>query len=316
MDSQSRTQIVAAAAAVGVLMTLAIAVAQVRDARYPRPAASRESLSLTSGPAVRRLSLGYGALAADLYWIRAIQYYGALRLRNEGVDPGQAGERERGSHYQLLYPLLDLTTTLDPRFNIAYRFGAIFLAEPPPGGAGRADLAIQLLEKGLRELPDKWDYMMDIGFVHYWWTRDYRTAADWFERASLVPGAPSWLRALAATTVASGGDRRTSRLMWEQIRQSAEVDWLRRQATWRLMQLQALDDIDALQRLLDRERENGGTPSSEWRALVQVGRLRGIPADPTGVPYEIGAGGRVRLGAASTLRPLPEEPQRPAIPRS
>ena len=34
--------------------------------------------------------------------------------------------------YPLLYPLLDITTTLDPRFNIAYRFGAIFLAEPYP----------------------------------------------------------------------------------------------------------------------------------------------------------------------------------------
>ena len=53
--------------------------------------------------------------------------------------------------YPLLYPLLDLTTTLDPRFNIAYRFGAIFLAEPYPGGPGRPDLAIALLEKGLRE---------------------------------------------------------------------------------------------------------------------------------------------------------------------
>ena len=38
------------------------------------------------------------------------------------------------SDYALLYPLLDITTTLDPRFNIAYRFGAIFLAEPYPGG--------------------------------------------------------------------------------------------------------------------------------------------------------------------------------------
>ena len=62
-----------------------------------------------------------------------------------------------------------LTTTLDPRFNIAYRFGAIFLAEPYPGGAGRPDLAIALLEKGLRARPDKWEYMQDIGFVHYWY---------------------------------------------------------------------------------------------------------------------------------------------------
>ena len=33
-----------------------------------------------------------------------------------------------GEAYPLLYPMLDITTTLDPRFSIAYRFGSIFLA--------------------------------------------------------------------------------------------------------------------------------------------------------------------------------------------
>ena len=33
---------------------------------------------------------------------------------------------------------------------MAYQFGALFLAEQPPGGPGRPDLAIALLEKGLR----------------------------------------------------------------------------------------------------------------------------------------------------------------------
>ena len=234
---------------------------RVRDRLYPRSAVSAEQLYVTSASAVRKLALGYTALAADLYWIRALQYYGGLRLQNErmGVNrqgearaPQEAGPKgpgrpDDGSGYELLYPLLDVTTSLDPRFDIAYRFGSIFLAEPPPGGAGRADLAIRLLEKGLRERPDKWEYMMDVGFVHYWWTRDYRTAAAWFGRASAVEGAPAWLRALAASTLATGGDRKTSRLMWTEIRQSAEVDWLRRQAEWRLLQLRALDEIDALQ---------------------------------------------------------------------
>ena len=116
---------------------------------------------------------------------------------------------------------------LDPRFNIAYRFGAVFLAEAYPGGPGRPDLAVALLEKGLRARPDKWEYMEDIGFVHYWYLHDYGAAASWFDKASRAPGAPWWLRSLAATTLAQGGDRQSSRTMWEAIRQSAENDWLR-----------------------------------------------------------------------------------------
>ena len=72
--------------------------------------------------------------------------------------------------------------------------------------------------------------MQDIGFVHYWFRHDYRAAADWFERAGDMPGAPWWLQSLAATTLAQGGDRQSSRVMWTAIRQSAEIDWLRNDA--------------------------------------------------------------------------------------
>jgi hypothetical protein len=207
-----------------------------------------------------------------------------------------------------LYPLLDITTTLDPRFNIAYRFGAVFLAEAYPRGPGRPDLAVALLQKGLRVRPDKWEYLQDIGFVHYWYLHDYAAAAAWFRQASEVPGAPWWLRSLAATTLAQGGDRRSSRAMWESIRQSAEIDWLKQDADRRLLQLRALDDIDALQRAVDDFSRRGGLLPATWPALVQVRLLRGIPLDPTGTPYDL-SDGRVWLSKSSSLWPLPVEPE-------
>ena len=92
--------------------------------------------------------------------------------------------------YALLYPLLDLTTTLDPYFSIAYRFGAIYLGEPYPGGPGRPDLAVALLQKGLAAQPSKWQYLMDLGFVQYWHLHDYAAAATAFTSASELPGVP------------------------------------------------------------------------------------------------------------------------------
>lgn len=296
MGPGTRTAVPLVAAA--VLLAGAVILARVREDHYPAAPAAAESLYVTSGPALRRMTIGYQPLAADLYWIRAIQYYGGLRL----------GENPKAD-YSLLYPLLDLTTTLDPRFNIAYRFGSIFLAEPPPGGAGRADLAIKLLEKGLHELPDKWEYMYDLGFVHYWWTHDYGAAASWFDRASRVPGSPRWLQPLAATTLARGGNRQTSRAMWETIYQTAEIDWLRHQAERALLQLRALDERDQLQALVDSEVAKTGQ-AIDWRALVKERRLRGIPVDPAGTPYAIDAAGHVDLGQESPLLPLPSEPVR------
>jgi hypothetical protein len=261
------------------------------------------------------LSLGYRSLAADGYWIRAIQHFGGTRQRIFTPNQPAGAPLAAGSaRYALLYPLLDLTTTLDPHFTVAYRFGSIFLAEPHPGGPGRADLAIALLEKGLQVEPDKWEYMQDIGFVHYWWRHDYKNAGLWFSKAADVAGAPWWMRSMAATTLASGGDRQSSRLMWESIRQSTTIGYQRRHAEKALAQLQALDDIDALQAMIDRVSRTTGDSPEDWQPLVRAGLLRAVPLDPVGTAYTIDAAGRVGLARESPLWPLPDAPQRTAAP--
>jgi hypothetical protein len=298
----------AAVLLIALFMGLSVWLERVRDRTFPAATIEDDSLYVTSANTARRLSLAYQSVAADLYWIRTLQYFGGTkRVVDAGGTIADPGRRQ----FAALFPLLDLTTSLDPRFNIAYRFGALFLSEAAPGGPGRPDLAIKLLEKGLRERPDRWEYMQDIGFVHYWWLHDYKAAAEWFKRAADTTGAPWWMRSLAATTLAEGGDRRSSRTMWEAIRQSAEIDWLRNDAERRLTQLRALDEIDLLQAAVDEHTARTGQPVVDWRTLAA--RLRGIPVDPTGVPYEIVAG-RVRLAKSSRLWPLPDEPRRNVAP--
>lgn len=302
-------RVVGVIAVAAMLMVVAARLQAARERAYPRADNVDETLYLTSGSALRHLTVALDAVAADAYWIRALQYYGGTKRRlaaESSVAPSPLIAATSG--YGLLYPLLDITTTLDPRFKIAYRFGAVFLAEAYPNGAGRPDLAVRLLGKGLRAQPDKWEYMEDIGFVHYWYDHDYRAAAEWFRRASEVPGAPWWLQSLAATTLAQGGDRRSSRTMWLAIRESAEVDWLRRDAARRLMQLDALDQIDRLQQLIDSEARRTGRLPTDWPSLARAGVLRAMPIDPAGAPYEISAAGRVRMAPSSPLWPLPQEP--------
>jgi hypothetical protein len=299
---------VAVVACVAVPIAGAASLQAMREARYPPAVEGQDTLYVTSGDTLRRLTLGYTALAADLYWIRAIQYFGGVKLRHAEAVAAGADTATTPADFSLLYPLLDLTTTLDPQFNIAYRFGAVFLAEASPGGAGRPDLAIDLLQKGLRARPGKWEYMQDIGFVHYWWRHDYQSAADWFNRAAAVPDAPWFLKPLAATTLAEGGDRASSRTMWSAIRETADSDWIRNEAERRLAQLQAMDAIDDLQARVDRAAAAIGRPVSTWAEV-----LNGVPLDPVRTPFEL-AGGRVRLSRLSPLFPLPDEPQHLAGP--
>jgi tetratricopeptide (TPR) repeat protein len=255
---------------------------------------------------IKRMTVAFQALAADVYWIRALQHFG---------NSNRVTEQEK--RFELLYPLLDMATALDPYFNIAYRFGAIFLAERQPRGPGRPDQAIELLKKGLEAMPEKWQYMQDIGFVEYWARHDYKAAAEWFEKGSRVPGAPWFLKPLAATTLAQGGERGASRAIFEALAASSENDWLQNEAKRRLRQLDAMDEMDQLRRAVEIFRQRGGAAPFTWQRLAAAGILRGMPRDPEGAEYVLGPWtGVVSLGHGSPLLPLPEErPTHPLAPR-
>jgi hypothetical protein len=158
-------------------------------------------------------------------------------------------------------------------------------------------------------MPEKWQYLMDIGFVHYWWLHDYVAAAEWFQKASQVPGASWWLKPLAATTLVQGGDRSSSRMLWQQMYDTADNEWLRNEAARRLTQLRALDEIDQLTGLLATYVGQSGQQPASWEVMVQARVLAGIPLDPTGIPYRLDSRtGTVTLSSDSPLFPLPVEP--------
>ena len=285
-------------AALILMFASAVTVQMVRDRAFAYTAIDQDVLYVSDADVMRRVALSYDALLADVYWIRALQHYGGERQK--------VGSARR---YELLYPLLDLTTTLDSRFNIAYRFGAIFLAEPHPGGAGRPDQAIALLKKGIALNPDKWEYFQDIGFIYYWHLRDYQHAAEWFSKGGDLPRAPFWMKTWAAVMLTRGGDREASRALWLQIGQSEESEWLRKTSQIRLAQLDALDQIDTLKRILsDVEKRSGHRPRS-WEQLAAAGAVAGVPLDPAGTPYTLDPDtGEIGVAKSSELWPLPTEP--------
>lgn len=293
---------------VAVVVGLLIAstgVQVVRDRGWQPYLPATPLLWFQSGNLLRHASLGFQNFVADLYWIRAVVYYGGKR---------RAGEQ--GRDFELLAPLLNFVTTLDPQFKVAYRFGAIFLTEAYPSGPGRPDLAITLLRRGINASPATWEYFHDIGFVYYWWLQDYKSAAEWFEKGAQLPGAPTWLKPLAATTLATGGDRQSSRLLWRQLGDS-DIEWIRRNAQHRLLQLDAMDVVDELNTISQRFTTRVGRAPRDWRELIAGERLRGLPLDATGVPYALDpATGRIEMSRQSTLWPLPW-PQRgtgPSVP--
>jgi tetratricopeptide (TPR) repeat protein len=220
------------AAGLVLLVAAWAASAVVQVAIERRMAAYRDApdvLWVPSGKVLKRLSLGYDGLMADIYWTRAVQYYGGQR-------------RDRKTDFSMLGPLLDITVDLDPYLLIAYKFGAIFLSEPSPRGAGQPQQAIRLIQKGIQANPDEWRLWHDLGFLYYWDLKDYPAAAAAFLEGSKNPHAAPWMKVMAAVILQKGGDRETSHFLWTEIYQSAEDPSIRQNAREHLQALQATED--------------------------------------------------------------------------
>jgi len=245
-------------------------------------------LFLPSGKVLRQLSLGYEGLLADIYWTRAVQYFGGKRLAHS-------------TEFKLLGPLLQITTDLDPHLLIAYRFGSIFLAEKPPRGAGQPLEALALLRRGIVANPDYWRLWEDVGFVYYWDLKDYPAAARAFQAGSERPGAMEWMRVLAAKVAAQGGELATSRFLWSEIARQAGNEQIRKNAEEHLVALQATEEITRLSELVALYNSHQGKPAHSFQELVVTGYLRALPRDPSGKLYILDAGGHVRLSPRSSV---------------
>lgn len=281
------------AALVGVpVLLLAVAALQGHiDASTRALAPAEEELLLRSGRTVEKLSLGYNSLLADVYWTRAVQYYGS----RVGVP---------GAKFDLLWPLLDVATTLDPHLVVAYRFGAIFLSEPY-AGADRTDLAVELVKRGIAANPKQWRLDTDLGLLYYLRMRDYPKAAEAYLEASRNPAAPVWVKLMAARIAQKGGSFETSRMIWGQLYESTKDPKIRGNALRQIQSLKAQEDELHLDELVDEYTKRFGRAPEKMQDLVAAGLLPGLPVDPSGLPYVIGSKGKSELNPASRVVIVP-----------
>ena len=276
-----RTVTVFAGFALLLCLIVSAVLSNVVREMSPR-AAVEDTLYLKSSTTLRRMSLGYTGLMADLYWTRVVQYFGAQH-------------RAAAPRYDLLAPLLNLTTDLDPKLIVAYEYGANFLAPKPPEGAGLPDQAVAIVEKGIRANPNNWHLYYSLGFLQYMERKDYAAAAQAFERGSNVPNAHPWLKTLAGKMAQKANDTQTARMMWTATYDTTQDSVIKENAAQHLIAIQVAEDANGLEKIVALYRQQTGRLPTSFREMALAHLLPGIPLDPNGQPYAIGADGTVEV---------------------
>jgi len=254
-----------------------------------RPTARIEEVLYISSPDfVRRISLGYSGLAADIYWTRAVQYFGQKHIF-------------RSDRYDLLDPLLRLATDLDPKLVVGYHFGSVFLAQKPPHGAGEPYKAIELVKRGIERNPREWQLWVDLAFIHYMELNDFVAAGHALEQGSTIPGAHPFLKTTAASMAQRGGDRETARKLWSYTLETTKDPLIRENAVKHLRALEVDDVVPQLETLVRNFHQRSSVQPRSFAELVAAGWLRRIPVDPLGRPYKLMADGRVEVADPDPL---------------
>lgn len=277
-------------AASGLLIAfLSGSVALLRHLDTLRSAAPLEEILYISSPKLlKRLSLGYEGLLADVYWTRAIQYFGGKH--HEGAD-----------RYALLAPLLEITTALDPHLLVAYDFGANFLAPDPPNGAGLPAVAIKLVQHGIDNNPNDWKLYYQLGFIYDLQLKNYAAAADAFARGSKVPKAHPFMKVLAGQMAQHAGDSQMARALWTTTYNTTNDKMIRANAVGHLRALQSDDAVVELERLAAQFRKRTGHFPATFNDMVAAGIMRGTPVDPAGHTYRLLPDGKIEVRVPDDL---------------
>jgi tetratricopeptide (TPR) repeat protein len=260
----------------------------LENRRPPLPEGFEDADLSVEGARLKGFALGFEGLLADWYWMRSLQYIGGKMVKTEGTINL---ENLRPLNPRLLYPYLNNAADLDPRFITVYSYGAMVL----PGIDTRQ--AVAIVEKGIENNPNEWRLYQHLGFI-YWRLKQFDKAAEIYGQGAKIPGAPPFLGLMAAKMRSEGGSRETARSIYRQIYENAADSQTREAAALRLLELDSLDERDAIRAALKNFKEKTGRCATNWREIFPLLQNVKLPGsrdfsidksnnlvDPGGAPY-------------------------------
>ena len=243
---------------------MALKAATDRIVRGKQPGAS--IIYVPSGKFLKYAAFGYRALAADLLYLWAIQYYSTPTID------------DRFDHLDHIFAIIN---ELDPRFQDPYEVGALIAVQE----ARDLRAAFAILDRGAANNPDQWVYPFNAGHIALMTVKDYPLAEKYFEQTMKIPGAPDFVERLRANAMFKKGDLETSWRTWLDIYQRAPDERTKKIASNHLYNVKATIDGTALEAAAAKYRDRFGRFPADLATLVRTGFAAELPKDLDGNDY-------------------------------
>lgn len=143
------------------------------------------------------IAVGMRRQAADLHFIRLLQYYGTPEAGPEDHEPHRSdpgGRQYGGGVYPEVLPRSLRCLDLDPYF----RYGALYAAGALAFNLDRTEEAVALLQQALARDPRAWRYHLYIAAIAYRKDREFGKLVAVLEPALDDPDCPAMLKVILA----------------------------------------------------------------------------------------------------------------------
>jgi len=204
---------------------------------FPPPDRIRE-VRRSAGEDSLALSLGLRRLAADVWFIRLMQYYGSPEVERVRDEEGHI-ELEAdfgGGKYPEFLPLARHILALDPYFTNAGLYAAGSLAF----NLYRPEEAVGFLNGALVYHPKEWKYVTMLAAIGYSKAKDPGKVAEIIAPLLLEPDCPVMIRQLAAFLNKKAGNYRAAYMIYKTILETTKDRFYIENATKELAKLEKM----------------------------------------------------------------------------
>jgi hypothetical protein len=189
----------------------AFTLARISYQTLPKPQPLEELSYYPSGVHLRSMTVGHSESAADLAWLRAVQYYGE--------------HRRSDNRFVRMEHVFDILTSLAPGYVPAFVFGGFALAQE----GHDFPAAEKLMLKGIEANPTSGWLAFELGFLYYVRPggRSLQRAAEYFQQAARQVDAPPQAARFAAFARQNAGDLMVAYALWADVYQHSPNPYLR-----------------------------------------------------------------------------------------
>ncbi len=249
-----------------ILLILFLAISIFINSNYKEKTfVSDEAIYIFPKKTLKLVALGYDNIVVDFYYIWMIQFYSESAITKR---------------LDYMVPIIKSIAELDSKFLEPFSIGGMIAAMQ----GRRVDLALKILEIGMKYNPSEWTYPMEAGY-YLRKSKQYKKAALYYDIAAHKEDSPKYLVRVFADMFRKAGDVYQSYKLWSIINKNAKTNYEKEVSYHHLYQLKVEIDRKKLYPIIEKFKKSYGRYPYDLKELYLRRYISYIPKDYDGDDY-------------------------------